>query len=264
MRPSREFLIFRLWGPMASWGEIAVGERRGSWGRPSRSAVLGLIGAALGLERTDASAHQRLEEQLGFAVRLDDPGMPLRDYHTAQAPSQRKGVRWATRRDELRDRINLNTVLSERSYYAGMDAVAIIWARKDASAGLPEAIATRLIEPVFPLYLGRKSCPLGLPFPAAPQAMIFPAPTLAAALRDYEEAAGRLAATLRGFVPRPAGGAGRRTLWLGEADAADLGFANDEFRILQRAQRRDGLRDRSRWLFGDRTEIEIELVEGAS
>ena len=48
-----DILVFRLYGPMASWGEIAVGENRHTANYPSKSALLGLLGAALGIERDD-------------------------------------------------------------------------------------------------------------------------------------------------------------------------------------------------------------------
>ena len=38
-----ELLVFRLFGPLASWGEIAVGQVRPSAVRPTRSALLGLL-----------------------------------------------------------------------------------------------------------------------------------------------------------------------------------------------------------------------------
>lgn len=262
MPQPREFLVFRLWGPMASWGEIAVGERRGSWSRPSRSAVLGLVAAALGIERADAAAHRRLEEELGFAVRVDNPGRPLRDYHTAQSPSQRRGARWATRRDELSPDNDINTILSERGYYTEMDAVVILWVRGASSTYPLGEIAMRLAEPIFTLYLGRKSCPLGLPL--APS--VIEAAGLHAALRRYDEA---LASSkkLGSFAPeqsslrrkRPA----RSELWLGEKDAHDLALLGNGV-VRQRAQRRDGIRDRARWLFDDRAEVEVEVVERLS
>ena len=87
------FLLFTLYAPMGSFGEIAVGERRMSWARPGRSAILGLVAAAQGVERTDETAHQRLEAGLYYAVRTDAPGRPLLDYHTAQTPKARKGQR---------------------------------------------------------------------------------------------------------------------------------------------------------------------------
>jgi CRISPR system Cascade subunit CasD len=255
MLPPCEFLIFRLWGPMASWGEIAVGERRGSWPRPSRSGVLGLVAAALGIERADTDAHGRLEAELGFAVRVDHPGKPLRDYHTAQSPSQRRGVRWATRRDELRTGNDINTILSERGYYLEMDAAVVLWARLPELAHPLTEIAARLAEPVFTLYLGRKSCPLAIPL--APQ--IFEAGSLHTALLQHDQVTASFSGALGKFATehswsrkRPV----RRELWTGEEDAKVLGLD-----VRQRTSRRDGIRDRARWLFNDRAEVEIP--EGA-
>lgn len=254
MQPPREFLVFRLWGPMASWGEIAVGERRGSWGRPSRSGVLGLVAAALGVERGDTPAHRRLEEELGLAIRMDHPGKPMRDYHTAQSPSQKRGARWATRRDELNPEGDLNTILSERGYYTEMAAVIALWARGTSPAYPLPRIEASLAEPVFTLYLGRKACPLGSP----PAARIVPAETLDAALRTYDEMATEIAAKLGRYAPK-ARPNGPRALWLGEADAKALGLMTPK-RLRQRTQRRDGIRDRARWLFDDRAEVEIAEV----
>ena len=49
---------------------------------------------------------------------------------------------------------------------------------------------------------------------------------------------------------------GPRSLWLGEADANELGLLTRD-RLRQRTQRRDGIRDRARWQFNDRAEVEI-------
>jgi CRISPR system Cascade subunit CasD len=249
--PPREFLIFRLWGPMASWGEIAVGERRSSWGRPSRSAVLGLVAAALGVERHDSPAHHRLETGLGLAIRVDHPGKPLRDYHTAQAPSQRRGARWATRREELSPSNDLNTILSERGYYTEMDVLIALWTRDAETRWTLTEIEARLAEPVFTLYLGRKACPLGLP----PAPRVISAKTLDDALHDYEAATDQAMRKLASYAPQ-ARREGGRSLWLSEDDARALGLLTAD-RIRQRTQRRDSIRDRARWQFADRAEVEI-------
>lgn len=249
MQPPREFLVFRLWGPMASWGEIAVGERRGSWSRPSRSAILGLVAAALGIERNDTEAHRQLDVQLGFAVRVDHPGKPLRDYHTAQAPSQKRGVRWATRRAELNPSNDINTILSERGYYQEADAVIALWLRETAPRYTLADISARLIEPVFTLYLGRKSCPLGLPL--VPK--IASVDSLDAAFHKLDAETGEQTRKLLRSRPSQS-----RTLWLSEDDLTALGIPDD--RIVTRTQRRDNIRDRRRWLFDDRAEVEIAEI----
>lgn len=255
----REFLVFRLWAPMAAWGDIAVGERRGSWLRPSRSAILGLVAAALGIARGETAKHDNLEDGLGFAVRVDDPGRPLRDYHTAQSPSSQRGVRWATRRDELDPDNDLNTILSERQYYLEMDAIVVLWFRKDkAPLTLTlEEIATALREPSFTLYLGRKSCPPGLPM--KPHRLS--AETPLTALHKYDEASGEereKGPDITWGRPKPRKGSAREDwrgdVWIGEDDARAFGLLPP---YRERTTRRDGIRDRGRWLFSDRAEVRI-------
>ena len=131
------FLLFTLYAPMGSFGEIAVGERRMSWARPGRSAVLGLIAAAQGIERTDEAAHRNLEAGLYYAVRTDAPGRPLMDYHTAQTPKGRRGRTFATRREEL-EADDLNTVLSSREWRADACFTVALWPRLGEAVDLNE------------------------------------------------------------------------------------------------------------------------------
>lgn len=157
-----EYLLFRLYGPMASWGEIAVGESRHSATHPSRSALLGLLGAALGIQRDDDEAQHSLASGYRFAIKVLSVGMPLRDYHTVQAPPQRKNVVYRTRAQELANKEVLETLLSMREYRSDSFAAVAVEALPSARWTLDE-LRTALLTPVFPLYLGRKSCPLALP-----------------------------------------------------------------------------------------------------
>lgn len=174
----REYLVFQLYGPLSAWGDIAVGETRPADFAPSKSAVLGLIAAALGLRRPDTTAdedrrrqweaeHLALAEGYGMAAKITPPGLPLTDYHTAQVPSSGSGRNrrvFATRRDELTwmPRHELNTILSRRDYRQDAFAVIALWAREDAPYSL-QSLRDRLLAPEFVLYLGRKSCPPALP-----------------------------------------------------------------------------------------------------
>jgi len=162
-----KYLIFRLYGPMASWGDIAVGEVRPSLMIPSKSAVMGLIAAALGIRREQEEQQRQLNLSYGFAVRVDRAGIPMVDYHTAQVPSSGKGRNrrvFHTRREEINgvSKHELNTVLSQRDYRMDAFYTIALWMRKDAPYAL-EIIADKLKEPEFVLYLGRKACPLALP-----------------------------------------------------------------------------------------------------
>ncbi len=158
----KEFLLFRLYGPMCAWGDVAVGEQRPSAGHPSKSAVIGLLAAALGIRRDDEAAHQALAEHYAMAVRVDASGELLRDYHTAQVPPTRRGVRYYTRRDELRSD-KLNTILSQRDYRMDASYSVAVWVRSGVPPWAMAEIASALLRPRFPLYLGRKSCPPALP-----------------------------------------------------------------------------------------------------
>ena len=53
-------LVVVLAAPLASFGENAGNVRRGTADRPTRSALIGLAGAALGVERADSTGQQKL------------------------------------------------------------------------------------------------------------------------------------------------------------------------------------------------------------
>ncbi len=156
-----EFLTFQLYGAMASWGDTAVGEYRPSSTQPSKSAVMGLLAAALGILRDEEDVLRQLSEAHGFAVRVDAPGELIRDYHTVQVPSARKNVCHYTRQDEL-SVSSLNTILSQRDYRLDAAYVVAIWQKQDAPWTLSDLLKA-LHKPKLNLYLGRKACPLALP-----------------------------------------------------------------------------------------------------
>ncbi|MDE0680179.1 MAG: type I-E CRISPR-associated protein Cas5/CasD [Gammaproteobacteria bacterium] len=231
------FLCFTLYAPMCSFGEIAVGERRMSWAMPGRSAVLGLVAAAQGIERNDEAAHAQLEAGLYFAVRADRTGRPFVDYHTAQTPKARRGVEYATRRDELSSD-NLNTVLSTREWRTDACFTAILWRRDGQSIDL-DCIASALKQPRFVLYLGRKSAPLGLPLN----------PQLIEADTFVDAFARRIATDEEQWIwsQTTSGGVASGMI----ACDGDASGAPAEGQI---QTRRDSILNRSRWQFSDRIE----------
>ncbi len=162
---TRPYLLFQLHGSMAAWGDIAVGEMRTSFERPSRSALLGLIGAALGIRRDDEATHLQLAKDYGVAVEVRTGGSLLRDYHTVQRPPQRAKVTYPTRRAELTtlSREDLATTVSTRDYYSDAFYVVALWVHEGVPVYSLNEIVEALKKPLFTLYLGRKSCPLDLP-----------------------------------------------------------------------------------------------------
>lgn len=157
-----KFLIFRLYGPMASWGTTAVGGVRPTETLPTRSAILGLLGAALGIQRQDQSGLEKLGRGTRLAVKAESEGRLLRDYHTVQVPASERKAVWPHRKAELENSRSINTILSTRDYRAdGYWVVALSLGCK--ASILLDDLEAALKCPVYPLYLGRKSCPLAAP-----------------------------------------------------------------------------------------------------
>lgn len=156
-----DYLLFRLYGPLASWGETAVGEMRPSAAWPGRSAIVGLLAAALGVRRDEEVRQRSLASSYGVAVCVENGGELLRDYHTTQVPPERRGVVHRTRRDELAAE-GLNTILSQWDYRSDALYTVALWQKEGATKTLQQ-LAEVLSRPIFPLYLGRKSCPVALP-----------------------------------------------------------------------------------------------------
>lgn len=235
------FLLATLHAPMASWGDITVGERRTSWDRPSRSAVLGLIGAALGLDRQDQAGHDALDAGCGVAVRVDAPGQVMVDYHTAQTIPQAevKRAKPRTRRDMIRhgERLHkLETILSWREVRVDAAYTLALWARDDARWSL-EAIADALRAPVFALYAGRKAHPLA--WPMHPE--IVEADQLALALVK------RLPLCGDASFARLRAPAGTASVSCDLEAAIDHGLVGGRLEI-----RRDSAPNRRRWQFAER------------
>jgi len=177
-----EYLLFRLYGPLASWGEIAVGESRHTASYPGKSALLGLLAAALGIRRDEEGRQLALASGYYFAVKVLSTGSLLRDYHTAQAPDAVGSSTYRTRRDEIViGKERLGTILSSREYRCDALSIVAVRALDNAPYSLDE-LRESLLKPRFHLYLGRKSCPLATPL--KPQ--VLPADGLGDAFNKYQ------------------------------------------------------------------------------
>ncbi|OEY65567.1 type I-E CRISPR-associated protein Cas5/CasD [Marinobacter sp. X15-166B] len=157
----KPYLVFRLYGPMASWGLPAVGGDRQTAASPTRSAILGLLGAALGVKRENKEELQALQDSVLVAIKQTVPSTLMRDYHTTQVPSSNNKVVHHTRKSEL-SAAKLNTILSGRDYRCDGLWVVAISLTEQAAFSL-ENLQAALLKPVYPLSLGRKSCPLAVP-----------------------------------------------------------------------------------------------------
>lgn len=158
-----DVLILRFDAPLMSFGGAAVDSRGVIRRFPARSMITGLLANALGWQRTEAEAHQRLQARVRFATRLDVPGVKLRDYQTVdlgQPHMLAKAVGWTTwgRIEPRGGASGEDTHIRERDYWA--DAVytlALTVAPADEAPTL-DAIEAALQRPARPLCIGRKPC----------------------------------------------------------------------------------------------------------
>src|SRR6516162_3401297 len=97
-------LAFRLFGPLAAWGTEEAGNAiRPTATRPGKSAVLGILAAALGLRREDEDSHRGLAVSLLVATAAHGPRRVMRDFRTVQTLQVRRGQRFVSRRQALAD-----------------------------------------------------------------------------------------------------------------------------------------------------------------
>lgn len=112
-----QYLIFQLHGPMASWGVDAPGEVRHTHELPSRSALLGLLAAGVGIRRDDTERLNAFNRHYSLVVCASRNPRWARDYHTVQMPKEVRKARYFSRREELSDPELLSAIISRRDYY---------------------------------------------------------------------------------------------------------------------------------------------------
>jgi CRISPR system Cascade subunit CasD len=121
---------------MMSWGDHSQFDHRDSRREPTKSAVIGLLCAALGRPRWDP-VHDLAALKMG--VRVNKEGILQRDYHTIQ--------------DNMRDKTKAKTTVSNRYYVADADYLVGL----EGEAPLLSQLDAALQRPHWQLYLGRKS-----------------------------------------------------------------------------------------------------------
>ena len=158
---NNEYLLWTVAGPMGSFGEYAGHEFRGSGHVPRRSAILGLVGAALGVHREDDEGQRGLREY-SVAVQSLCESAGLRDYHTVQTVSEPTPVNVSRAQVLQSPGAALNTTVTVREYRTDVVFRTALW----CTGGVLWPLATiceALRKPRYVLYIGRKSCPLASP-----------------------------------------------------------------------------------------------------
>jgi CRISPR system Cascade subunit CasD len=156
---SANTLFLRLEGPLQSWGDhqskFVV---RRTAGAPTKSGVVGMLCAALGVARAEAAA-EWLPRLCGLrmGLRIDRPGVRWWDYHTVGA-----GYGLLTAEGKIKTTAStgeIETLVSRREFLC--DASFLVALQGDPV--LIDELETALRNPKWTPYLGRKCCPPSRP-----------------------------------------------------------------------------------------------------
>jgi CRISPR system Cascade subunit CasD len=149
---------------MQAWGEHTFEGVRPSANFPTRSGLLGLLGACLGIKRNDRAKLQQLADSVGIAVRVDPRCMTrkdgafcalqmvkMTDYHTVQdARAEYMGLK------------KHETIQTWREYLYDAEFTVALWSQPGSVLSLDDLdMATK--RPHFTPYLGRRNCPISRP-----------------------------------------------------------------------------------------------------
>lgn len=136
-------LLLKFAGPLQSWGTDSHFETRHTDYYPSKSAVIGMVAAAFGYRRsTDCDEEIVKLNDLDFAVRIDQQGNLLRDYHIAA---------------KYKSNGNFEKNYVTNRYYLE-DAIFLVAIGSD-NEKLIDSINNALRSPYFQSSLGRRSLP---------------------------------------------------------------------------------------------------------
>ncbi|MEM4723909.1 MAG: type I-E CRISPR-associated protein Cas5/CasD [Candidatus Hadarchaeum sp.] len=178
---SQHTLLFRLVGPLQSWGYRSRFEDRDTGLEPTRSGVLGLLASACGVSRSDTRTLEYWDRVLRIGVRSDRPAIRRRN----SPPDEKTGFRvqtdFHTAQNVLRasGEGSAETTLSRRHYLT--DARFTVGV-ESGELGLLRQFEAGLRDPFWTLFLGRRAFPLSLP-PLIPDGSVRENTSLLAALR---------------------------------------------------------------------------------
>lgn len=142
-------LAVRLIGPLQAYGGTSVAVDRPTEEAPTKSAMMGLLGAALGIDRGDTSALVELDRSFALVVRVDSAGTALTDYHTVLEIPSLDGAS-----------IRKHATITRRTYLADA-AFTVLFVQQ--SEALLERWHDALRYPRYAPVLGRRACPPAVP-----------------------------------------------------------------------------------------------------
>lgn len=140
-------LFLRLEGAIQSWGDTSKFVIRRTMGAPTKSGVIGLLCAALGVTREEAPREWLPKlTKLNMGVRIDKPGSRMWDFNTIGAGMMLQTAQGKTKPGAL---LSMKEYLSDASFLVAL---------QDEDSSLIDTLRQAITKPIWTLYLGRKSC----------------------------------------------------------------------------------------------------------
>jgi CRISPR system Cascade subunit CasD len=148
MSADTAYLAMLVDAPLQSWGFGSRFQRRTTGLQPTKSGVIGMICAAMGIGKGTSQERQTLPQlaaltMISIAIPMgSNPVRRTEDFHTVQKTRRASG------------KMNDDPVVTRRQYL--LDARFGIILGGDSA--LLERVASALKDPVWGVWLGRKSC----------------------------------------------------------------------------------------------------------
>lgn len=153
-------LAFLIDAPLQSWGASSRFQRRETESWPTKSALIGVLAAALGIDKYATDEVERVAPlaALCFSVfRWPKPGPVTRlmDFHTIGGgydktnPAEKLHIPC-----KAGDGSPFGTVITRRSYLTDARFIALF----QGDRATLECVAAALLDPVWGIWFGRKTC----------------------------------------------------------------------------------------------------------
>jgi CRISPR system Cascade subunit CasD len=149
---SEKYLLLYLDAPMQAWGYSSRFNRRTTASWPVKSGIIGLLCAAIGIEREDEAGIARLSALKMTVYTLKNEGRRLMDWHTVGGGYDPK-----TQRQNMSNKAgggSPDTVLTDREYLLDCKFGVIL----SGDVATVEECAAALENPKWGVWFGRKCC----------------------------------------------------------------------------------------------------------
>lgn len=157
-----DWLIINLKGPMMSFGCVTIDGLGRTRDFPSKSMMVGMVGCALGIDRSEADQLQDIQDRMIMGSAIVKEGRILEDTQNVEISST--DIAWTTRREPVKRGGGSVGSADRRKRQYIQDGHVLVAMRMQGKGGvLTEHIHQAFIKPRHPVFIGRKCCPPSIP-----------------------------------------------------------------------------------------------------